>query len=109
MIQSGSAGCLQIFEMGDLENGIKRVNEKLLLLLKQLTRLQQENSKYRQMLAEKEQQTSGMTEKIDQLKQQVIILKAATHQLNEQDKKELDKRLNHYLKEIDRCINMLGQ
>ena len=95
--------------MGELETGIQRVNEKLQLLLRQYTRIQQENAKYRQLLAEKEQQTSGLSEKIEQLKQQVIILKAATHQLNDQDKKELEKKLNHYLKEIDRCINMLGE
>lgn len=95
--------------MGELETGIKRVYDKLQLLLRQYSRLQQENIKYRQLLAEKEHQASGMNEKVEQLKQQVIILKAATHQLNEQDKRELDKRLNHYLKEIDRCINMLGE
>ena len=95
--------------MGELENGIKRVNEKLQLLLKQYLRLQQENIKCKQLLAEREQHALGMNEKIDQLRQQVIILKAATHQLNEQDKRDLDKRLNHYLKEIDRCINMLGE
>jgi hypothetical protein len=29
--------------------------------------------------------------------------------MNETDKKELEKRLNHYIKEVDRCIVMLSE
>jgi len=29
--------------------------------------------------------------------------------LNDADKKELEKKLNTYLKEIDRCIALLGE
>jgi len=95
--------------MGELESGIKRINEKLQLLLKQYYRIEQENTKYRQQLADQKQQHVTMTERMEQMEQQVVILKAATSQLSEPDKKELDKKLNHYLKEIDRCINMLNE
>jgi len=39
----------------------------------------------------------------------VAVLKTATNNMSEADKKELEKKLNHYLKEIDRCIEMLGE
>ena len=45
----------------------------------------------------------------DELKQQVNILKVSTGTMNESDKKEFEKRINSYLKEIDRCIALLGE
>jgi hypothetical protein len=47
--------------------------------------------------------------KVEALEEKVAVLKSATGQLNEVDKKELEKRLNHYLKEIDRCITLLSE
>lgn len=46
---------------------------------------------------------------VDELKQQVSILKVSAGDMSEADKKEFEKRINGYLKEIDRCIAMLGQ
>lgn len=91
------------------EEGFKRIQNKLLQVLRQYQQLQQENEKFRRLLREAGEKEAAMAESIGQLQQQVVILKTATNQLNEQDKKELEKRLNHYLKEIDRCINMLGE
>ena len=85
-----------------------RIQEKVRLLLKQYQQLQQENEKMKHLLRNAGEKEASMAASISQLQQQVVILKTATNQLDEQDKKELEKRLNHYLKEIDRCINMLG-
>jgi hypothetical protein len=85
-----------------------RIQEKLRLLLKQFQQLQQENAKMKLLLRNADEKEATMAASISQLQQQVVILKTATNQLDDQDKKELEKRLNHYLKEIDRCINMLG-
>ena len=85
-----------------------RIQEKVRLLLKQYQQLQHENEKLKHLLRDAGEKEATMAASISQLQQQVVILKTATNQLDEQDKKELEKRLNHYLKEIDRCINMLG-
>ena len=45
----------------------------------------------------------------DELKQQVSILKVSTGDMSEADKKEFEKRITGYIKEIDRCITLLGQ
>ncbi|HUR10602.1 MAG TPA: hypothetical protein VM012_04500 [Flavitalea sp.] len=92
-----------------LEEGLRRVQDKLQQLLKQHSKLQQENEKLLHLLQDAERKESSTNEKIEQLEQEVIILKSATSQLNESDKKELEKKLNYYLKEIDRCINVLGE
>ena len=45
----------------------------------------------------------------DELRQQVSILKASAGNMSEADKKEFEKRINSYLKEIDKCIALLGE
>ena len=85
-----------------------RIQDKVKLLLKQFQQLQHENNKLKNLLRDAGEKETAMAASISQLQQQVVILKTATNQLDEQDKKELEKRLNLYLKEIDRCINMLG-
>ena len=87
---------------------LNRVQEKVKQILKQYQHLQQENEKMKHLLRTASEKEAAMNASMNALQQQVIVLKAATNQLEEQDKKELEKRLNHYLKEIDRCINMLG-
>ena len=92
-----------------LEEGMRRVQDKLQQLLKQYSQLQQENEKLVRLIQDARSNEFAKNERIGQLEQQVIVLKSATSQLNESDKKELEKKLNHYLKEIDRCINILGE
>jgi hypothetical protein len=43
------------------------------------------------------------------LKQQLAVLQLAAGDMNETDKKLFEKRINGYIKEIDRCISMLGE
>ncbi len=46
---------------------------------------------------------------IEHLQQQTAILKLNQLQLNEEEKKELTKKISGYIKEIDRCIHLLSQ
>jgi hypothetical protein len=46
---------------------------------------------------------------LDELRQQVSILKLNAGGMNDRDKKEIEKKINSYLKEIDRCIALLGE
>jgi hypothetical protein len=39
----------------------------------------------------------------------VAILKVATGEMNEADKREFEKKINQYIREIDRCIAFLSQ
>ena len=50
-----------------------------------------------------------MQGKMEELQQQIAILKVASGQLNEKDKKEFEKKINQYIREIDKCISYLGQ
>lgn len=100
--------------MNTTEQHLKRIQDKLQQLLKQHTALQKENSRLKADLQSAQERISGQHKMADELKQQVSILKVSAaepgnHQMNEADKKEFEKRINSYLKEIDRCIALLGE
>jgi hypothetical protein len=95
--------------MTDTGQQLKRISDKLQLILKQNQLLQKENEKLNQDLQQAKESHDDQLRKIDELEQKVSLLKMATGQMLETDKKELEKRLNLYIKEIDRCITMLGE
>ncbi len=91
------------------EQHLKRIQDKLQQLLKQYAAVQKENSKLKEELDASHQKISIQQKSADELKQQVSILKVSAGDMSEADKKEFEKRINGYLKEIDKCITMLGQ
>lgn len=95
--------------MAALESDIKRVNEKLQQLLKQYLLLQKENLKLHEelkMLVDTKEQNQ---QKIELLQVQVSLLKSASAQMSETDKKDFEKRINQYLRDIDKCIAILSE
>ena len=95
--------------MNPLEQHIQRINEKLQNLLKQYRFLQKDNEKLRKELADVRGLHTERSKQIEELEQKVTILKTATSNMSKEDKKELEKKLNHYIKEIDRCITVLSE
>ena len=85
------------------------INEKLQQLLKQYSRLQKENERLTEELQKAKNAEAAMQGKMEELQQQIAILKVASGQLNEKDKKEFEKKINQYIREIDKCISYLGQ
>ena len=95
--------------MNNTELHLKRIQDKLQLLLKQFTVLQKENSRLKDEIHSAQEKLNGQQKNVDELKQQVSVLKLSAGEMSEGDKKEFEKRINGYLKEIDRCIAMLGE
>lgn len=87
----------------------KRVADKLQELLKKHEQLKKENEKLRAELLPAKEREVGFLEQIASLEQKVMVLKAGTGKLEDADRKELDKRIHTYLKEIDKCITMLSE
>jgi len=95
--------------MNPLEEHIQRINEKMQSLLKLYQLQQKENDRLKRELQLVKGMETTKAKQIEELEQKVAVLKTATNNMSEADKKELEKKLNHYLKEIDRCIEMLGE
>ena len=95
--------------MTDLEENIKRVSSKLKQLLKQYQTLQKENERLKIVAKEAREKSVAGEQQIELLNEQVLILKSAAMQLSDADKKELEKRINQYIREVDKCINFLSE
>jgi len=94
--------------MSDVEIQLKRIREKLQLLLKQYAVLQKENIRLKEEVHQATKNALVHQQHIDDLKQQVEVLKITSGNWEEPDKKEFEKRINLYIKEIDRCIALLS-
>lgn len=92
-----------------LDQQFNTINEKLQLLLKGLSRLQKENERLKAELAAAKAREQAAQERMDALQQQTAILKYAAGEMSERDKKEFEKTINQYLREIDKCIAYLSQ
>ena len=95
--------------MTESEQHLKRIQDKVQQILKQHTALQKENQSLKEELDSFKKEASQFRENSDSLKQQVEILKYSNGEMEDEDKKQFEKRINGYLKEIDRCITMLSR
>ncbi len=91
------------------EEQLKSISAKLNELLKKYEFLQKENERLKSELLPAKEREMRFLEQIELLEQKVMIVRAGTGKMNETEKKELDKKLHGYLKEIDRCISMLSE
>jgi len=95
--------------MAEIEIQLKRIQDKLQLLLKNYAALQKENLRLKEELDKNRTQSFANQQSIENLKQQVEVLKISSGDWDENDKKEFEKRINSYIKEIDRCIALLSE
>ncbi len=95
--------------MAAIEQNIKRVNDKLQQLLKQYQYLQKENERLKETVKKLEGKTGELEQHIDQFEQKVNILKASAGKMNDADKKAFEKKINQYIREVDKCIALLSE
>jgi hypothetical protein len=93
--------------MTAVEINIKKVNDKVQLLLKKYLQLQKDNDRQSLLIAELQASSKKEAEQKKQLQDQVHILKAAAGKMNDADKKAFEKNINQYIKEINKCIGFL--
>ena len=95
--------------MPEIESRLKQIQDKLQNLLKDHSTALKENHRLEKEIEKLKQQSKDQLQTIESLRQQADILKLNSAELNEADKKEIEKRINSYIKEIDRCIALLGE
>jgi regulator of replication initiation timing len=92
-----------------LDQQAKRVNEKLQTLLKQYHSLGKENEKLKQEIKLSAGRHHALSAELDRLQQKLELLKLSKGEMSDPEKKVFEKRINGYLKEIDRCIGLLNE
>ncbi|MBP7555553.1 MAG: hypothetical protein KA821_04790 [Chitinophagaceae bacterium] len=91
------------------ETQLKRIQDKLQLLLRQQQQLQKDNQLLREELSLLQKTNAQYEEQTEKLKQQLDILKFSNTAMSDAEKAQFEKRINAYLKEIDRCIALLSE
>ena len=86
-----------------------RITGKLQQLVRAHEQLLKENAKLRTEVADLKLKQDSNAGKIAELEQSLAVLRTLTGKMDEQDKKALEKQLNQYIREIDRCIAMLSE
>ncbi len=92
-----------------VDQQFNNILDKLQQLLKSLNRLQKENERLKAELETARKREQAALQRIDELQEQTAILKYAAGEMNDKDKKEFEKKINQYLREIDKCISFLSQ
>jgi hypothetical protein len=92
-----------------LDQQFNTVADKLQLLLKQMARLQKENERLKGELEAAKAAEGAALQRIDEMQQQASILKYAAGEMSEKDKKDFEKKINQYIRDIDKCIAYLTQ
>ncbi|HEV3414209.1 MAG TPA: hypothetical protein VG101_17135 [Puia sp.] len=96
-------------EDNQAESQIQRIQDKLQQLLRQRDLLLKENARLKEDLRKAQEGLAGDSRRLEQLKQQVEVLRVTKTAMSEGEKRELEKRLGQYIREIDRCIALLGE
>lgn len=94
--------------MADITAHIKDLNTKLQLLLKKYALLSHENDQQKKIIASLQDGEKLQKEKLETLHQQQLILKASLDKMDEKEKKELEQKINGYVRNIDKCISLLS-
>lgn len=95
--------------MDQVTNHIATVNNKLQQLLKQYDHLLKENERQQQLIQSLQKEQDAIKEQLETLQQQNLVLKASVTDMDPAEKKELEQKLNQYIKNIDKCISLLSQ
>ncbi|MEO8414652.1 MAG: hypothetical protein ABI472_13380 [Ginsengibacter sp.] len=94
--------------MSTMQERINSIHAKLQLLLKKYAALQNENEVLLHAIKACRENEKGLSQKIGSLEVQAGILKASVGKMNDKEKHDFDKRINQYIKDIDKCMAILN-
>ena len=94
--------------MNKLQEHIISIEGKLGLLLSKLKSLKKENDRLKRELEDKTREWEDQRKKTEQLSLQLELSSNNDNETLRSNKAALEKRINDYIKEIDKCIALLG-
>jgi len=94
--------------MNELKEHIISIETKLNLLLNNLKSVKKENEKLKKELEEKSNDLEAHKSKLEQMALKLELAVVQPTAVSNENKASLEKRINEYIKEIDRCIALLG-
>lgn len=95
--------------MEELLQHIRRIQEKLQGLQKQFQQVNRDKDRLQQELLSSLERDRLQQLKIQELEKQLELSKAVRTDMSEEDRQALERRINQYLREIDKCIALLNE
>ena len=93
--------------MTDINNHINQLHEKLQLLIKEYKQLQKDNKKLQKDITVLEIEQSAKNVQLQQLEQKMTAAQITGGHWENEQKQALQKKIDAYLKEIDKCLALL--
>lgn len=93
--------------MTDINHHINHLHEKLQLLIKEYKQLQKDNIKLQKEIAVLQSNLLAKNLQLQQLEQKVTAVQISDGHWEDSQKKALQKKIDSYLKEIDKCLALL--
>lgn len=94
--------------MATPQEHINNIQQKLSTLIERYNALMKENERLKKNLLESTGELNAVKETNDQLTLQLNMLKAGESEVSKESRNALEKKINEYVKEIDKCIAQLG-
>lgn len=88
---------------------LREIFTRLQKLVKEHEQLKKETARLHAELEKKKQQQRHLAATEQQLKDQVAILQTTSQPMDEAGKKILEKRINEYIRNIDKAIALLNE
>ncbi|MFM9020746.1 MAG: hypothetical protein ACKOOA_05410 [Sediminibacterium sp.] len=95
--------------MNSLQQQIDQLKLQVRQLVKQYALLQKEKGRLQLELIKKEKQLAAKELELSQLQPHADAVRLEAGLLHDEEKKELTKRIDAYIKEIDQCLALLNQ
>lgn len=95
--------------MEEMLQHISRIQDKLQGLQKQFQQINRDKDRLLQEVQVHVEKSQVQQGRIEQLEKQLEINRAIRPEMTAQDKTALEKRINQYLREIDKCIALLNE
>lgn len=95
--------------MEGLQEQLKRITDKLQQVVHSYQLLQKEHDQLSREVVTLRDKEKARLIRIDELEMKMTALQTVTGHLNDGEKKEVEKRINRYIRDIDRCIALLSE
>jgi chromosome segregation ATPase len=87
---------------------LKSIQQKLQQLLKEYQNVQKENLQLKKELEKAKSSDTSKADQIQNLQGKIAALQLSTNDWTAEEKVQLEKRIDTYLKEIDKCLSLLN-
>ncbi len=94
--------------MTTLGNQLVQFQQKLMRVIKQHDVLHRENARLKKELAKKDLLLTNKETLLKDLEEKLAALRLSKGSFSDEEKKQLGKKINSYVKDIDKCLVLLN-